>query len=444
MSSKSKKGGKPSQRNSEEFSVPSSEEKTDLATAGIAMNENEKENRETVSLPATLNEKPKVLRTQRVDEKNMLIGFNNRLAAIIEKNHQLEHTNKTLRTEVHKAEEDLSLTVTRLEMTYEKELDDSRNLLKQGNQENAKLKLNETQARQELTELQKKLAKKDKDAAELKKNLSYADVQIVKLTSEVQQASTKNASLEKDNKDLEEEKFRLAQELSELRCKYEEECLAKVDLQDQLKGKIEENNVKTHLFEQQLVQVKSSRALEIQEVDGRLQKEYELKLQEALKELRADYEMEIERNKDEQKNLYNRKETDLVSQINILSESISNKVQELEVLQAKLEDACDKNTNLEGQKYALTINIQELEKKIKQDREKFNVEKKKAETENEKLRKDKTDLISEYLDLLETKTALDNELATYRVLLEGEEQRLNLLPEPEPTKTDANENIVVQ
>jgi basic type II keratin len=57
------------------------------------------------------------------------------------------------------------------------------------------------------------------------------------------------------------------------------------------------------------------------------------------------------------------------------------------------------------------------------------------EGENEDLRRQKENLIKEYQDLWDTKTALDNEIATYHMLLEGEERRLSMEPKGSPRQT---------
>ena len=62
----------------------------------------------------------------------------------------------------------------------------------------------------------------------------------------------------------------------------------------------------------------------------------------------------------------------------------------------------------------------EAMKRDKDDMTKTNME---LERRIQQLQADKNGLINEYQDLMEVKVALDNELATYRKLLEGEEQR---------------------
>jgi hypothetical protein len=69
-----------------------------------------------------------------------------------------------------------------------------------------------------------------------------------------------------------DEKARLIQELEELRHGLERQAMDRIELQSQIKGHAEEFAVKTQIFEQEIVNIKKHREIEIQEMDNRLQK----------------------------------------------------------------------------------------------------------------------------------------------------------------------------
>jgi len=84
-----------------------------------------------------------------------------------------------------------------------------------------------------------------------------------------------------------------------------------------------------------------------------------------------------------------------------------------------------------------------LEKKLASDRENYLRDAKNKDLENDGLRADKDQLIQEYQDLWDTKVALDNEIATYHMLLDSEERRLALLHErydPKTRRTTSSES----
>lgn len=73
-------------------------------------------------------------------------------------------------------------------------------------------------------------------------------------------------------KDLQDEINRLIHEVENLRRRLEEETMEKIELQSHVKGQAEEFAVRTQIFEQEIVNIKKHREIEIEEMDNRLQK----------------------------------------------------------------------------------------------------------------------------------------------------------------------------
>lgn len=72
--------------------------------------------------------------------------------------------------------------------------------------------------------------------------------------------------------DLQDEINRLIHDVESLRRRLEEECMEKIELQGHVKGQAEEFAVRTQIFEQEIVNIKKHREIEIEEMDNRLQK----------------------------------------------------------------------------------------------------------------------------------------------------------------------------
>jgi hypothetical protein len=89
----------------------------------------------------------------------------------------------------------------------------------------------------------------------------------------------------------------------------------------------------------------------------------------------------------------------------------------------RLNQALQQVSSLEGDNYGLIKTIKDLENKIGNDRDLFAKQMRSKDAENDELRAAKDRLIKEYQDLWDTKVVLDNEIATYHMLLEGEERR---------------------
>jgi chromosome segregation ATPase len=150
-------------------------------------------------------------------------------------------------------------------------------------------------------------------------------------------------------------------------------------------------------------------------------------LENDIQQLRDEFDRQAQASKEAMDNLYNAKESDLRNQIKRLKDTIISKGDELNNVQSKMESITQKLSQLEGERVSYQQMIRDLQKKIQDDEESYSRDRGRLEGENEDLRRQKENLIKEYQDLWDTKVALDNEIATYHVLLEGEERRYYII-----------------
>jgi len=379
------------------------------------------------STPTPGIERPKTpTMKSRIEEKNALIGLNNRLANILQRKQELEDENSLLGKELMAERENTIKTLTRLQLTYDTELENVRKVLEDSEKERAKLDLNNSKLQKDADEWKARHDKKANEAQVLQNKLQQAKAQIDKLTGDLMRAHDDKERLARDNSDLLDEKARLIQEIEEMRHHLERSAMERIELQNMCKGNAEEFAVKTQIFEQEIVNIKKHREIEIQEMDNRLQKKYESMLENDIQQLRDEFDRQAQASKDAMENLYNAKESDLKNQIKRLKDTIAGKGDELSAIQSKMESITQRLSQLEGERVSYQQMMRDLQKKIQEDEEAYARDKARLENENEDLRRQKENLIKEYQDLWDTKVALDNEIATYHVLLEGEERRLNM------------------
>jgi lamin B len=105
--------------------------------------------------------------------------------------------------------------------------------------------------------------------------------------------------------------FIVADKLEDARQKLEDETLKRIDLQNQLLTMQEENAFSQNILEQQLNDTKVRKQIEIEEVDSRVQNQYEEKLSQSLKELRESYEQQMLDNRAGFTAIYDKKINDL-------------------------------------------------------------------------------------------------------------------------------------
>lgn len=112
------------------------------------------------------------------------------------------------------------------------------------------------------------------------------------------------------------------------------------------------------------------------------------------------------------------------AQLKRIQSSSQSKGEELATYTARCDALTKQISTLESERNGYLTKIKELERKLDSDHARFAALLAERDGEIDRLVLEKTALLSDYQDLMDTKVALDNEIGLYRKLLEGEEKRL--------------------
>jgi len=356
--------------------------------------------------------------------------LNNRLVSYIEAVRSRDVAINNLERERSTIEETHTSEVTHIKTEYGREIDSLRKAVDSISREKAKLEIEAEKGTRDAREAKVELASEKKRSGKAEADLATASKRLADVESRLK-------ALEDEASHLRPENARLAKRLEDAKTNLEDETLKRTDLQNQLLSLEEKHSFDTSILEQRLNETRVRKQLEISEIDGRLNEEYEKKMQQALNELRESFEEEAKRNKDEFVRVYDDKLSTLQSKLDAERKSLAGNAQELRELQSKVSVLTSKNLELENSNSYHQKQMADLMQNIEDRTARHNKEM--AEKDADLRSKDEQidNAMRDYQALVEVKVMLDMEIATYRKILEGEEKRLGLSPSGSPEQAAA-------
>jgi len=371
-------------------------------------------------------EMPEEKKLTRKGEKQSLQNLNNRLAGYIDKVRRLQQDNSRLTKEIRKREEYQSHEVSNVKHVYDQEIESLKNALDGLSKQYNQLKVASEGLLTENEDMKENLRRKETDLRDSQHLINDLRKELEDLSKALRTMEIDKRVAENKMNEVYPEVLNLKKKLDETKKILDEELFSKANLEDQCKRMEEESKFKMQVLENQLEEVRSRKEVEITQIDDKLQTEYEDKLQKALNDLREVYENQMEENKVDLSNLYDSRVNDLQSDLANERGRAALSSKTLEESKSRIETLVMRISDLENANLSLNQKISDMAQNIEDDRSSHRAQIGAKDGEIQRLLDELQRQVEQYQSLMDTKIALDMEIAVYRRLLESEEDRLGI------------------
>lgn len=364
----------------------------------------------------------------RQEEKKNLQHLNDRFASYIEKQRRLELENQQLNARIVTIEEKFDHESQSVKDLYDQEIKELRAALDRVTSDEAKLRMEKDKIDAQYREAIQKIKARDKEFSSLENRLSGVESELSNVRHQLNEEMNRKLRLEEDLKDLRKELNAKKQEIDVAQKQLENETLARIDAENKMKSLKEELTLKKSVYEEELINAKSMRSIEVEERVSSLQQEYEDRMAQELQLIRTDHDEMVRNYRTDLESKYER-------QLDALKSQLDKKTSAEGVVRAEVQRLSSERDALSSQVSHLDNTIKSLEGKIKDLEGLLSQERSwnaSAMSEKDKqingLQAQIQQQMDEYKELHDVKVGLDMEIDTYRKLLEGEENRLSMSP----------------
>lgn len=360
------------------------------------------------------------VKQSREKEKRDMQDLNERFASYIEKVRFLEAQNRRLADELEKLKSKWGKETTQIKSMYQAELDEARKLLDDADKEKARLEIRVASMEEQFEETRIKLNEANQAVLYEREKVDRQNQQLSDYEAEINLLRRRLEQLEGDRDKDKKHIAQLQDALNRTRVDLDNETLLHIDAENRRQTLEEELEFLKAVHEQEL---KELAALAYRDTTAENREFWKNEMGQALREIHQVYDEKLDSMRGELETFYNLKIQEFrtgatrqnMEAVHSKEESKRLRTQVTE-LRAKLND---------GDARVATL-IRELEN-LKRDKEERERE---LETENNdfklelaKLRAEMEAIMRELQTIVDSKLGLELEIAAYRKLLEGEENR---------------------
>jgi intermediate filament protein if len=363
------------------------------------------------------------VKTSRDQEKKDMQDLNERFASYIEKVRFLEAQNRKLADELEKLKQKWGKETTAIKAMYQAELDEARRLLDDAEKEKARLEIRCASLEEQIEELRNHLSDAREDLGNAKEKIEKQNQQLSDYEAEINLLRRRVESLESDKERDKKEIARLQDALNRARIDLDNETLAHIDAENRRQTLEEELEFLKQVHDQEM---KELAALAYRDTTAENREFWKNELAQCLREISETYEDKLNAMRGELETYYNMKIQEFRTGATRQNMESTHSKEENKRLRTQLQDLRAKLNDMEARNAQLERELELLRRDFEEKEREWERENTELKNEVVKLRAEMEAILKELQDIMDTKLGLELEIAAYRKLLEGEENRIGL------------------
>jgi len=363
------------------------------------------------------------VKSSRDKEKKDMQDLNERFASYIEKVRFLEAQNRKLADELDKLKSKWGKETTAIKAMYQAELDEARRLLDDAEKEKARLEIRSTSLEEQIEELRLQLDDLKNARQQDRETIASQNQQLSEYEAEISVLRRRIEQLENDRERDKKEITRLTEALNRARVDLDNETLAHIDAENRRQTLEEELEFLKQVHEQEM---KELAALAYRDTTQENREFWKNEMGNALREIQATYDEKLDSMRGELETYYNLKIQEFRTGATRQNMETVHSKEESKRLRGTISDLRAKLADLEARNAQLEKELEVMRRDFEEKEREYEAENTELKNEVVKLRAEMEAILKELQDLMDTKLGLELEIAAYRKLLEGEENRVGL------------------
>jgi intermediate filament protein if len=363
------------------------------------------------------------VKSSRDKEKKDMQDLNERFASYIEKVRFLEAQNRRLGGELDKLKSKWGKETTQIKGLYQAELDEAKRLLEEAQKEKSRLEMRIAALEDQYANMKSKLDEKlDGNRAD-RDRIEQQNQQLSDIEAELNFLRRRAELLEADRVKAKRTISRLQEALNRTRIDIDNETLLQVDAENRRQALEDELEFLKSIFEQELKELTD---LAYRDTTTENREFWKNEMGPALREIQQMYDGKLDNLKDEMETMYNLKVQEFRTGASRQGIDSAHSKEEITRLKTITSDLKGKMNELESRNAQLQLEIDMLERDREERRKALEDENNDLKQQLAKMQAEQQAITQELAQISDSKLTLELEIAGYRRLLEGEEDKEGL------------------